>query len=63
MGTLAKAKSIESDDPFYKVKVATAQFYFARVLPRTVSHREMMAAGADTIMSLADADFDAVCNS
>lgn len=56
MGTIAKAKL--DDENFYRVKYATAQFYFQRVLPRTLSHREMVMSGAETLMSLADENFD-----
>jgi hypothetical protein len=60
MGTLANAKMGGSEDSFYKVKIATAQFYFDRVLPRTISHKAMIMAGSGTMMNLDDADFDAV---
>ncbi len=60
MGTLGKAGNKSADDIFYHAKYVTAQFYFARILPRTVAHREMIIAGADSLMALSDADFDAV---
>lgn len=60
MGTLANSKLGGNEDTFYKVKVATAKFYFARILPRTISHKAMVLAGAETLMALDDADFDAV---
>ena len=41
-----------SEEDFYKAKIATARFYFTRILPRTLSHAETMVAGADTLMDL-----------
>ncbi len=60
MATVANAKLGGSEDGFYKMKVATARFYFARVLPRTISHKAMIEAGASSMMDLEDADFEAV---
>jgi alkylation response protein AidB-like acyl-CoA dehydrogenase len=60
MGSIAKSKI--DDDNFYRVKYATAQFYYQRVLPRTASHRELAMSGAATIMSLADENFDELLN-
>lgn len=40
------------DEDFYRAKIKTAEFYFARVLPRTESHKAMMLAGVDTLMAL-----------
>ena len=45
------------DDGFYDAKVKTAQFYFARILPRAVAHKEAMLAGADSLMCLDDNQF------
>jgi alkylation response protein AidB-like acyl-CoA dehydrogenase len=41
-----------SEEDFYKAKIATARFYFTRILPRTLTHAESMVAGADTLMEL-----------
>lgn len=46
-----------SEEAFYKAKLTTAKFYFARVLPRTKGHAASMVAGADTLMDLAEEDF------
>lgn len=46
-----------SEEAFYKAKLTTAKFYFARVLPRTKGHAASMVAGADTLMDLAEDDF------
>jgi hypothetical protein len=40
------------EDGFMKAKIKTAQFYYARLLPRTDSHREAMMSGSDNLMSL-----------
>lgn len=42
---------------FYRAKMATAEFYFARILPRTYMHAAAIRSGADNLMSLADSDF------
>lgn len=42
---------------FYRAKLATAEFYFARILPRTISLIGAMESGADNLMSLASEDF------
>ncbi|MCG8611379.1 MAG: acyl-CoA dehydrogenase C-terminal domain-containing protein [Pseudomonadales bacterium] len=46
-----------SNPEFYESKIRTAEFYFARLLPRTKSHYAAMMAGADTLMSLDEAHF------
>jgi hypothetical protein len=60
MGTLANAKLKEGDEIFYRGKVATASFYFDKILPRTASHKATIEKGADTLMSLSDDDFAAL---
>lgn len=45
------------DPGFYRAKLAAADFYFARILPRTISLVKSMESGADNLMSLASADF------
>ncbi|MCW8885613.1 MAG: acyl-CoA dehydrogenase C-terminal domain-containing protein [Motiliproteus sp.] len=42
---------------FYEAKLATARFYFKRILPRTRSLAETMLAGADTLMDLDEDHF------
>lgn len=39
-------------DGFHAAKLATAQFYFARLLPRTSSHATAALAGSDSLMTL-----------
>ncbi len=46
-----------SEEDFYKAKLTTAKFYFARVLPRAKGHAISMLAGADTVMDLAEEHF------
>ncbi len=60
MGTTAKAKLVENDDVFYRAKVATADFYFAKIMPRTQAHKISIEAGAESMLSLSDADFEAL---
>ncbi len=45
----------DSGDNFYKSKLATARFYFARLLPETAGLIRQARAGAATLMAL-DAD-------
>ncbi|GAB3728080.1 acyl-CoA dehydrogenase C-terminal domain-containing protein [Luteimonas pelagia] len=46
-------------DAFRAAKLATARFYFARLLPRIRAHAAAIEAGAGTLMAPADAQFDA----
>jgi alkylation response protein AidB-like acyl-CoA dehydrogenase len=46
-----------SDPGFYRAKVATADFYFARILPRTISLVRAIESGADNLMNLASDEF------
>ena len=45
----------DSGDDFYKVKLATARFYFARLLPETATLIQQARAGSACLMAL-DAD-------
>ncbi|TVQ73071.1 MAG: acyl-CoA dehydrogenase [Oceanospirillales bacterium] len=49
---LAKLEEGSTEADFYEAKLKTANFYFARILPRTRSLAELMVAGADNLMSL-----------
>lgn len=44
-------------DGFYAAKLATARFYFTRLLPRTGMHHSAALAGADTVMALTEDAF------
>ncbi|MEP5569555.1 MAG: acyl-CoA dehydrogenase C-terminal domain-containing protein [Halioglobus sp.] len=58
MAELAQRKIAEGADPdFYNAKLATARFYFQRILPRAESHARAAVAGAETVMELDDALF------
>jgi hypothetical protein len=46
-----------SEDAFYKAKINTARFYFARILPRTAAHAKMIAAGGESLMALKADEF------
>jgi len=46
-----------TEEDFYKAKVATAQFYFSRILPRTQAHAAAMLAGPDSVMALTEEQF------
>ncbi len=54
MAILAQQKIVaaEGDADFYKAKVLTARFYFARLLPRTESLKITMLAGAESLMDM-----------
>ncbi len=59
MAKLAMAKIAEGKDSdgFYAAKVATARFYFARIMPRAGVHYAAALAGADTVMALDEKQF------
>ncbi|MNW20850.1 hypothetical protein D3C71_2214430 [compost metagenome] len=40
----------ESADPIYASKIATARFYFQRMLPQTAALRAEIHAGSSTLM-------------
>jgi alkylation response protein AidB-like acyl-CoA dehydrogenase len=56
MAKLALAK-LDSGDPFYKAKLATARFYFARLLPETAALIRSARAGAKSVMDVEEALF------
>ncbi|MEX2962064.1 acyl-CoA dehydrogenase C-terminal domain-containing protein [Microbulbifer sp. TYP-18] len=47
----------EGDGDFYRAKLATARFYFDRILPRTGAHAGAITSGADNLMELDVAHF------
>ncbi len=59
MARVAAEKLAEgtSEEAFYKAKLQTARFYFARILPRTRAHVAAMLSGADNLMDMAQEDF------
>jgi hypothetical protein len=42
----------EGDTAFYEAKILTAQFYFDRLLPRTLAHKQAMLSGAENLMDI-----------
>ncbi|MFS1526166.1 acyl-CoA dehydrogenase C-terminal domain-containing protein [Microbulbifer sp. 2304DJ12-6] len=56
VANLKLAEGAEGAD-FYRAKVATARFYFERILPRTASHATAMQNGAASLMELDAAHF------
>ena len=53
---IALAKK-DSDDPFYKAKLATARFYFAKLLPETATLIRTARAGLAPLMEMEEALF------
>lgn len=56
MAKVALAKQ-DSGDPFYKAKLQTARFYFAKLLPETASLIRTARAGAKPMMDMEEALF------
>ncbi len=54
MAQTALQKLEGGDAEFYRTKLATARFYFARILPRASAHAKAALAGADTVMSVSE---------
>lgn len=58
MAETAAAKIAAGDpNPLYPAKLAAAQFYFQRILPRTASHKAAMLAGCGQMMELSEEQF------
>ena len=55
--SVAAAQASAHGDAFKQAKRETARFYFARILPRTLSHAAAIESGADTLMAMDDAHF------
>lgn len=56
MANTAKAK-LGDDSDFYAGKLATAEFFFARLLPRTLSLESSILAGSDSLFGLTAEQF------
>ncbi|WP_433770445.1 acyl-CoA dehydrogenase C-terminal domain-containing protein [Pseudomonas putida] len=56
MAAVAEAR-LSEDPAFYGAKLATAAFYFQRLLPRTLSLEAGIRAGSDTLFGLTDDQF------
>ena len=45
------------EEAFYRAKIQTAEFYFAKILPRTTSLLETISTGHDTLMKMDENQF------
>ena len=50
-------RSLDTDPDFYSAKLATANFYFSRLLPRTLSLEQSIRAGSQSLYELDAAHF------
>jgi alkylation response protein AidB-like acyl-CoA dehydrogenase len=57
--SVAAADASSQPESFKDAKRETARFYFARILPRTLTHAAAIGSGAASLMSLDAARFDA----
>ena len=55
--TVAAADASSQSPDFKQAKLATARFYYARILPRTFSHAANLRAGTDSLLAMPDAQF------
>jgi len=46
------------DADFYKAKLMTARYFYERLLPRTLAHKQLILSGADNLMAMPEAMFD-----
>jgi hypothetical protein len=54
MATVSAAalKAGAGDAAFHRTKLATARFYFQRILPRAEAHLDALGAGARSLMEI-----------
>ncbi len=59
MAVLARHKiaAADGDVSFYEAKVMTARFYFDRLLPRTLAHKNIILSGAGNLMQMPEEMF------
>jgi len=59
MAAVAQQKLAEgtTEEAFYKTKLQTAKFYYDRILPRTLSHAQMISAGSESMMAVEEDSF------
>ncbi|MCI2246731.1 acyl-CoA dehydrogenase C-terminal domain-containing protein [Xanthomonas sp. PPL568] len=55
--SVAAAEASAHGEAFKQSKRETARFYYARLLPRTLTHAAAIDSGAEPLMALADAQF------
>ena len=46
-----------TEEAFYRAKIQTAEFYFAKILPRTATLLETMSTGPDSLMKMEENQF------
>jgi hypothetical protein len=46
-----------NEEAFYRAKIQTAEFYFAKILPRTTSLLETISTGPDSLMKMDENQF------
>jgi len=47
-----------ADADFYRAKLMTARYFYDRLLPRTLAHKQLILSGADPLMDMPEAMFD-----
>jgi len=59
MAAVAQSKLAEgtNNPEFYQAKIDTARFFFARILPRTLSHAAMVKAGNESLAAIDEQHF------
>jgi len=55
-GVAAASASAQASE-FKQAKLATARFYYARILPRMLAHAASLRAGVDSLMAMPDSQF------
>ena len=53
----AALKDKSEESAYYESKLATARFFFARLLPRAEAHLDALQAGAASVMALPPEQF------
>jgi len=54
---IVRLKQDPADAAFYEAKLATARFYYARLLPRAEAHVDALSSGAGPLLALPAAHF------
>jgi hypothetical protein len=57
--SVAAANASSHEAAFKQAKLETARFYFARILPRTLTHASAIESGASPLMAMAAERFGA----
>jgi len=56
--SIAALKNAPDDPAFYQAKIATARFFFARLLPRAEAHLDALQSGSAPVMALSPDQLD-----